>query len=348
MIARLAAVVAVAFIVWGCGGSDGGGGTQTPGSTSAAPGEGSLIISYLNAINERNLETGSETTLLSTDVPSSFLLDAAASPDGSRIAYVAQPPAEIIDGRFDAGSDLWVMNRDGSDQRQVFEHQDPNQLVRFPRWEDVDHVIAIVTEVTTEEGITRVLYTLQRFTLATGARERVLDDVLSFDVSPDGQTLAYARLMPQTGEQLAAAAVDGTNEAVLVGPDQLLQPFGYPRFSPDGATVAFASADQTGAPTPTGLVSIARSSSGRFGPGPDATLMDGLPQDIWTVDATGGQAVLVADLKEDLPSLTWDGSGERIYVIGVSGLYEIELRSGIVNTLGEGAFHAQLSWAPAD
>ena len=46
---RIAAVVAAVFVVCGCGGgSDGGDGTVAPGPTLAEPGEGSLIISYLN------------------------------------------------------------------------------------------------------------------------------------------------------------------------------------------------------------------------------------------------------------------------------------------------------------
>jgi hypothetical protein len=64
------------------------------------------------------------------------------------------------------------------------------------------------------------------------------------------------------------------------------------------------------------------------------------------VDAAGGQAVRVADLKEDLPSITWDGTGERIYASGVNGLYEINVTTGIVERIGEGAFHAQITWAP--
>ena len=321
---RIAAVVAAVFIVWGCSGESGGGGdggTVAPGPTLAEPGEGSLIISYLNAILERDLETGEETTLVDTDVPSSFLLDAAPSRDGARITYIVQPPAEIIDGRFDAGSDLWVMNRDGSEQRSVFEHVDPNQLVRFPRWEGAEHILAIVTEVATEEGITRVLYTLQRFDVATGERERVLENVLSFDISPDGERLVYSEFVQEAGEVLAASDASGGGEVTLVGQEQFLQPFGYPRFSPDGVTVAFASADQTGASVEQRLVSLTPGGVGEQ-ESMEARFLDGLPQDIWTVEATGGQAVRVADLKEDLPSLTWDGSGERIYAIGVDGLYD--------------------------
>jgi hypothetical protein len=77
-----------------------------------------------------------------------------------------------------------------------------------------------------------------------------------------------------------------------------------------------------------------------------AAVFDGLPQDIWTVESEGGRAVRVAELKEDLPALTWDGSGERIYVLGLSGLYDIDIESGSTQRLGEGVFHGQIAWAP--
>ena len=332
----------VGVVAWGCGGGD----SSNDGNGAPEPGEGVLLVSSVSQIVEQDLQSGAETVIATADAANSFLLDAAPSPDGTRIAYIYQPPAEIVDGRFDAGSDLWIMNRDGSQTRLIFEHAVANQLVRFPRWQDDTHVLAIVTELSTVEGVTRVLYTLQRFDVETGERERLRENVLSFDVSPDGTQLVYAEFQDPVGEVLAGSAVDGTDEVEVVGQDQQLQPFGYPRFSPDGAEVAFASADQTGALSSPRLVALSIDAVGaarEF----SVSLLDGLPQDIWTVDAAGGRAVRVADLKEDLPALTWDGSGERIYVLGVGGLYDISVTTGEVARIGEGQFHGQIAWAPA-
>lgn len=235
-------------------GSPEAGASVAAASPAAEPGEGSLILSNLNEIVERDIAAGSTRIIISAPEPNSFFLDPAASRDGTQIAYIRQPPPTIIDGRFDGGSDLWVVNRDGTGARPLFEHAQANQLIRFPRWESATSVMAIVQEISTEDGITRVLYTLQRFDVATGARGRVLEDVLSFDVSPDGERLVYAKLLPQTGEVLAGASTIGEGDYELVGLDQFLAPFGYPRFSPDGLTVAFASADQTGAVAPVEFV----------------------------------------------------------------------------------------------
>ena len=47
-----------------------------------------------------------------------------------------------------------------------------------------------------------------------------------------------------------------------------------------------------------------------------------------------------------LPWLTWNGDGTRIYVIGSAALYDVNLNSGGVAHIGEGAFHGQLTWTP--
>ena len=35
--------------------------------------------------------------------------------------------------------------------------------------------------------------------------------------------------------------------------------------------------------------------------------------------SAGGRPVRVADLKEDLPALTWGGDGKHLYVLGAPG-----------------------------
>ncbi|MBI5288568.1 MAG: PD40 domain-containing protein [Chloroflexi bacterium] len=348
---RVLACLVAGVVLAACGGGGSSNGKATPGGSPATEppraGEGALLIANLNTVVEVDVKSGGRKVLLEMAGTNSFVLDPAVSPDGGSIAYIQQPPPKVEEGRFDAGSDLWVMNRDGSGQRLVFAHAQPNQLVRFPRWEDAGHVLAIVQEISTEAGITRVVYTLERIEVATGQRENVMEDVLAFDISPDRQRLVIAKLLPQTGEVLQASGLGGGEAVEVVGVDQLLAPFSYPRFSPDGQTIAFASADQTGARAPVQLVSLERDSSGGFtAPPRPATVLDGLPQDIWRVEAAGGRAVRVANLKEDLPALTWDGSGEHIFAIGVAGMYDVNLETGAADRIGEGAFHAQIAWAP--
>ncbi len=364
--------VAAALAMSACGGgsssSSNAPGTPLPGTTArptVVKGAGKLLIAGPDGIAEFDVGGKSSKPLITPSQPASYVLDPDVSPDGAMIAFVVQPPPKVTGKNYDAGSDVWVANRDGSGQHAVFTHDTPNQLVRFPQWQDAGHLIAIVQEITTAGGTTSVVYTLERIDVATGQREHLLENILAFGLSPDRKTVVYAKLLPQTGETLEtmplASAKVGATGNVIVGPDERLAPFNAPRFSPDGKKVAFASADQTGARADqryvtargfasadqTGARADQRYVTARgFAPPPRPPL-DGLPEDIWTVDvAAGGRPQRVADIKEDLPWLTWNGDGTRIYVIGSAALYDINLNSGGVAHIGAGAFHGQVTWPP--
>jgi Tol biopolymer transport system component len=326
-------LIAAVVIAAACdsGSSDGG----------DTPREGALIMTRPDGVFEFSLETEELTQILQPADPSEFYLDVAASPDGSRIAYVVQPPAKIIDGLYDAGSDLWTMNRDGTGAAPLFLHEQPNQLVRYPQWFDANTIYAIIQEIDTSTGLTSVDYTVQKIDVATGARERVLDDALVYGLSPDGAEIAFARLDPQTGESLMVAPAAGGAPRTLLEPSQRLQPFNSPRYSPDGLTLAFASAEQP--PLPSGARQpLAPRSAGRLSAPPG----DGLPQDIFVIDPAGGEAALLATLEEDFPSLAWDSAGAHIYVLGASGRSDVDVATGRDERIGEGAFHGSLAWVP--
>lgn len=340
--------------------SCGGGKTASPGDATkplvskpaGSSGAGALILSKPGGFVEFDVKSGSEKPLITPGDASTFLLDPAVSPDGSRLAYIVQPPPKVEGTKYDAGSDLWVANRDGSGQRAVFTHAQPNQLVRFPQWEDNEHVLAVVQELSTVNNVTSVVYTLERIDAASGERTKVLENVLAFALSPDGKMLVYAKLAPQSGETLETQPLAGGGGQTLVPVSENLNPFNSPRFSPDGTQIAFASADQTGARAPAGVryVTLRRTGADdawRQGGGAAAMLLDGLPEDIWTVPAAGGASpVRVADIKEDLPTLTWSGDGKHIFVVGSAGLYDVNVASGAVDRIGDGVFHGQIAWAP--
>lgn len=317
--------------------------TSVPGNNSGSSGDGVLIYSSPLGIVEHDLGSGTTTTLVASET-NTFLLDPSISRDGNLLVYTYQPPPDVSDGMYDAGSDIWVANRDGSDARPLFEHEQPNQLLRYPRWHDADHILAVVPEIVTQGGVTSVSYTLQRINVRTLERTQMLDNVLTYAISPDGSQLAYARFAGDEGETLGGYSIADNGSSTLVGAEHQLAPFYSIEYSPDGSQIAFSSADQTQAPVGVTLVSL---DGGAIGP-PSASFVatDGLPQDIWTIDAAGSPPRRVADLKEDLPTLTWSGDGSRIYVLGAVGLYEVNLENGTVNRIGEGVFHGQVTWAP--
>ncbi len=332
-------IVLLAGVALGMACSSGGDSAKPPGKPSS--GTGSLIIAMPSGLVEYSIKSGAQKPLIKPETANTFLLDPAISPDGKRLVYIVQPPPKIGAGTYDAGSDLWVANRDGTGAHVVLTHEQPNQLIRFPQWQDNETLLVVMQEIATDNGKTTVSYVLNRLPAAGGARTKVIGGALAFGLSPDGKRLAYARLAPQGSETLNAADVDGTNDVTLVSASEHLAPFNVPRYSPDGKQIAFAAADQAGARAASPeFVSVAS-----FGV-PAAVVLDGLPEDIWTVKASGGRPVRVADLKEDLPALAWSGDGQHLYVLGSAGLYDVSVGTGAVDRLGDGAFHGQLAWAP--
>lgn len=347
LIAMLAALVLVS-----CG--DSASSTAGPAASGPGSGKGSLVLARPDGIVELDLETHTTREIVKAEgVADRFLLDPAVSRDGSQLAYIQQAPTVIVNGRYDSGTDLWVAARDGGGAKIVYKHSQPNALVRFPRWTPDGDIIAIIQEFEDTTTITRVAYTVQRINVKSGARTKLIDDAYAVAISPEGARMAYSRSLPGGGESFESVALDGGGDAkLIVTPEEHLQPFNSPQYSPDGTSIAFASADQRLAPSPTGrLVSIACAVD-RTGvlddrcSLPASVSLDGLPEDVWLVDAGGGRPRLLAEMKEDLPSLAWSGDGRRIYLLGSTGLYEIEVASAAVTRIGDGVFHGQIAWAP--
>jgi len=330
------AAIAVGIAACGGGSASPASGTRGPGGGTKSAAAGALILTRQTGIAEIDLKSHDEKTLIKQPTSDTFLLDPAVSADGTMLAYIVQPPPKVQGTTYDAGSDLWIADRDGSNARVVFQHVNPNQLVRFPQWLDAGHLLAVVQEPKETEGTTSVTYVIERFDVATGQRTRVVENALTFGVSPDRTHLVYTRLDPGGGETLDTAAIDGSGTKTIVGPEQHLLPFNSPRYSPDGTQIAFTSADQTGV-----RAGITYVSAGLRAPAPD-----GLPEDAWTVPAAGGTARRVADLKEDLPTLAWGGDGKHLYVLGTNGLSDVNLASGAVTRIADGSFHGEIAWAP--
>lgn len=301
-----------------------------------------LLLTKPEAIVALNLDTMTETPIIQKGEGEGFLLDASPSVNGSMIAYIDQPLPRLVGGSYDGGSDLWIANRDGTDPRPLFEHQQPNQLVRYPQWVDENTVLAIVQEAIAPRGTTIITYTLQRFDIRTGERSVVIDGPFMFSVARDRRSLVYVSLsQAHSGHTIDVAGIDGSSIRSVEPPGQPFTAYYYPALSPDGTSIAFASFD----PSATVLLAPKRLVSLRRAAGRSVNL-HGPPQDIWIASADGGKPpTLLAALQEDSPSLAWNGDGEEIYVFAVGGLYRIRTADGSYERIGEGAFHGQIAWA---
>ncbi len=158
---------------------------------------------------------------------------------------------------------------------------------------------------------------LERLSLSTGRRSRFADNAVAPAVSPDGRFIAFNRIDPATdGEELVLADADMRRPRTLVK-DEKLHTFSSIVFSPDGAKVAFVAIDRD------------RQSTLPEGPGAE-TLIKALGLhptgfDVWMVDTDSARLTRVSDLADDDPSVAFSADASRLYVLGVSGLYRIDI-----------------------
>lgn len=297
-----------------------------------------LVTRPTEGIFELNPDTGESARLIPAG-SSTFLFDASVSPAARQIAYVVQPPAKVEGGNYDSGYDLWVAQRDGSGARQVMEHEQPNQLLRYPQWIDEGRLLFIMTETIAPRGTAIVLYKLIEFNINTGERIVRSDNALSFGLSADRTRVAYSELsQAHPGHGLVILDLETGVAAPVEIPPPYFQSIEHPRPSPADESIVFAGADPSAQPS----LKLVSSSA----VAPRALTLHGAPQDIWIVAPGEATAKVLASLQEDSPSIAWNGDGSELYVLALGGLYRIDASSGAVSRFGEGAFHGQISWAP--
>jgi Tol biopolymer transport system component len=263
------------------------------------------------------------------------VFDVAASPDGKQLAFARA--ANFETGRTDFGTDIYVSARDGSNQHLLATHSFPNELLRWPAWlAGSQSLLFQVQGVTAVNGVP--VSRIDLLDVVSGRRSVFVADARLPATSQDGGTLVYQSGDPTAGQDtIWISDAAGASKRPLLPASAKLGSFGNAAPSPDGSQVVIGAAvpGASKAPRRRALVTLPLPVSGN---------RDGLPEDMWLIKSDGSGLRLLAPFAEDLPTFAWSADGKKVYLLGVTGLWQVDVATGEKGRLGDGIFHGQVVW----
>jgi len=166
----------------------------------------------------------------------------------------------------------------------------------------------------------------------------LLEDARYPGPAPDGTQFAFVRSTDGGAAIFAHSVPDGSDKQ-LVAPGQFLA-LAYPRFSPDGQSVAFAAISL--------LAPIGRPSSDTvLGALPtQSASAHGFPWEVWIVNADGTGLRQIPDVQDDDPSIAWSPDGSQLLIYGGWGSYVVDAGTGAASSLSFLAGYGSVAWLP--
>lgn len=248
-------------------------------------------------------------------------------PSGKSLVFALTPQADPKRG---FGSDLYVVNLDGTGLRALVQHESDNVFYASPRFDTTGNVIyfhrraAIIQNgsfVGNEDA-------LERIDLRTGERKRLVKDGADPTISPDGKTLIYVHLKDGQVDALWRADIDGANAGPLLKTRDAFWYLQSPRFSPNDCVVAFSAAGHT----------VTRGSGGKL-----AHL--GVPSDLFLAHCNGSGVKSIGQTGDDVVP-AWSPDGTKIAYVGQGGFFVVDVTTGVVRTVAQGQdfFFGDLLW----
>jgi dipeptidyl aminopeptidase/acylaminoacyl peptidase len=284
---------------------------------------------------------GAERVLLRTPVGVVPLFP-AWSPDGARIAFVLASFPEALPVPGD-GDDIYLVDADGRATTRVWEHDAPEARVHGLAWSPDGTALLFgyqryVYDGKRFQGVTR---RIERLDIATGARRVVVEDALSPSVARGSGRLVYLGDDAGGRERLWTAMPDGSDARVIAEVDETFLFVIYPRVSPDGRVVVFATPSLLLEPVlpppldPAGL---------RMWLAPSSTMpvtrpaAHGIPMDLWRIDLEDSATRRLTSLAADDPYAAWSPDGTTLTFIATEGLFQLGADGRGIRRIGEGAF----------
>jgi copper transport protein len=270
------------------------------------------------------------------------------SPDGRYIAF-AYYRLQSLNQPIPSGTDLYVINADGSDMRMVAAHDVPGAVLQNPTWSADGSALYVSYQAPRRGG--PLTTGIDRVEVTSGIRSQIVAGAAYPTLSRDGQRLAYLRTPTPTqlSPTLWWSAPDGSNAHQILGPNVFVR-YANLRLSPDGQRLLFAAVGQ--GPPSAGVLDTLEL-LGRFF-APSLAWADGTdPWELWTIDLDGHNPRRLTNLAEDLPAGAWSPDGSRVAFIGGGSATTGQTGLAIIGADGQGLrrlapqpSHRGVDWAP--
>jgi copper transport protein len=263
------------------------------------------------------------------------------SPDGQRLAFSFYSLPRV--GAIPDGTDLYVMDSDGSNMHLLAAHDTPGAALLYPAWAPDGSGLYVTHQARAAAGgsATRI----ERVDARTGALQTLVTNAASASPSRDRRLLAYVSTPNSdgSGQSLWVSAPDGREPRQLLAPGIFVR-FSSVRFAPDGQRVLFAAVGQglaypqtrAGVFDALGLLHLLA--------GVTIAHANGEEWDLWTIEPDGRNLRRLTTIADDLPVASWSSSGDRIAFLGGGSARTAE--TGLVVMSADGTNLQRLTTRP--